>query len=62
MKARRTSRPGGSAGGEFYVVHRTGRFDPSPAGVYPLQFGERLTAADRLADQAGSSGPVRPLD
>ena len=76
---------------EFYFVHRTCRFDPSPAGrtelelryihghrwcdaetilalaaggqtVYPLQLGDRLAEANRLADRAGFSGPVRPLD
>jgi 8-oxo-dGTP pyrophosphatase MutT (NUDIX family) len=66
---------------EFYFVHRTRRFDPSPAGrtalerryihghrwcdtatitdlaaggqrVYPLQLGELLAEANRLADVA----------
>ncbi len=69
---------------EFYFVHRTARFDPSPAGrtalerryihghrwcdpaglaelvtgghrVYPLQLGELLAEAGRLA--TGSAGP-----
>jgi 8-oxo-dGTP pyrophosphatase MutT (NUDIX family) len=75
---------------EFYLVHRTRRFEPSMAGrtelerryihgarwcdatdiaaltaageqVYPLQLGELLPAANRLADGARDSGAPQPI-
>ncbi|MCV7101941.1 NUDIX hydrolase, partial [Mycobacterium palustre] len=75
---------------EFYLVHRTRRFEPSVAGrtelerryihgarwcdandiaaltaageqVYPLQLGELLPAANRLADGARDPGAPQPI-
>jgi 8-oxo-dGTP pyrophosphatase MutT (NUDIX family) len=75
---------------EFYLVHRTQRFEPAVAGrtelerryihearwcdatdiaelvaageqVYPLQLGELLPAANRLADASSNSGAGVPL-